>query len=842
MSSKQTFEKARSSCSRALIESLAPGGEWREDGDYWPCSPLRADSKPGSFHISPAGLWHDFATGEGGDIIKLVELMHGIKPMAAAEWILAQTGQAPEPKAKREKAGPVFPIPEEAKHKLNELIAKSPRGAVGGGWRYHDAKGGWVFAVVRFNAPDGGKDVIPYYYDGARWHEGQAMSAGRPLYRLHELSGDSGQLPVLIVEGEKCASVKVPGFIVTTWSGGASAVAKTDFGPLVSRDVTIWPDADAPGMKAALQIKGLLPQAEILNIQGKPEGWDIADCDDPSTFLAECPRITDAPPEPVEPLAPFRCLGYDESYYHFILGGQRQTYQIPKGGFTTSKLAELAPPEWWASKDCLSDKGAIDLTAAQILIIKMQTEAGMFDPAVLRGAGVWLDGADIVINDGQRIVELDGKVHDLTTYEGDSVYVRSAVRFGDMAGSESTVAEGQALNSLMLAQGWSRYSDAVAALGWSLIAPFGGLLKFRPHIWITGRRGSGKTYVLDNIIRELVGPFGHDGSGKDTEAGIRRTLNMDARPVALDEMEPKSKPAREQILKILDLARNASSDGSGRVTMADGKGTQSFLIRSCFCFASINTVVSEGAAIASRIISCELKAPEDQDAEKDKIARSKDLYKKSMRDAGRFRRRIFRALPRIMEDIEALREMLPEHLGGAREADLWAPIFAAAWAVQSDESIMANDGQAWLLQALYDEQISREKNVEDEDRVVSHILESIIESDGKYKKTVAEWLTLAGSLETGHEEANELLQRYGLKVVKKNDGRRTVAIVTQSSMLSRLLAGTPYEGSYDAQIRRNRLCIEDKTTQARMGDRNATVRELDWDGFKVRYLGDGGAA
>lgn len=60
---------------------------------------------------------------------------------------------------------------------------------------------------------------------------------------------------VLVVEGEKAADAarELLGtqFAVTTWSGGSSAVRLADWSPLSGRDITIWPDADVPGIKAA---------------------------------------------------------------------------------------------------------------------------------------------------------------------------------------------------------------------------------------------------------------------------------------------------------------------------------------------------------------------------------------------------------------------------------------------------------------------------------------------------------------------------------------------------------------------------------------------------------------
>jgi putative DNA primase/helicase len=853
------FDDAKAAVSRLLIESVAPGGEWRPDGDYWPCSPLRLDGKPGSFHISPDGQWFDFSAGEGGDFVELVARVRGVKPLEAAKWILEQTGRAPaeETKPKRTKPSAVIPIPEEAKAGLNREIqgdyARSKHGKVAGGWRYHTAAGGWAFAVVRYNQADGSKDVIPYYYgtDG-KWHEGQAYKDKRPLYRLPEVV--ASELPVLVVEGEKCAAVEVPGYVVTTWSAGASSVGKTDWTPLEGRRVIVWPDFDEPGLKAAGEIKKRLPSAEILRIHhddGRALGWDIADARgegiDLAAFVAGCPRTEEPkadeselrPELPDGELVPFRCLGYDADHYWFLQGKQRQLFAIAKGTFNASKLGELAPPAWWAALGAINDKGGIDVGRGQQIIIELQTEAGMFDSSRLRGAGVWQEGDEIVINDGGHIVDVEGNRVALADYQGTGEYMRSSVHFGDMSGEESTPEEGRKLADLFAAQRWRRGLDSVAVLGWSLIAPFGGLLSVRPHLWVTGRKGTGKSWLLENLVREVCGPFAHSGSGKDTEAGIRRTLNQDARPVILDEMEPKSKAERENLSKILVLARNAFSDGSGRVTMADGgKGTVSFLVRSAFCFASVNAMDNEGAAIASRIIQTELEASKGPRDDREKIALSRTLYGEAMRDPSRYRRRIFRAMPRIMEDIKLLRDELSAELGGARGADLWAPIYAAWWAVQSDESVMCDAGKEWLARCLEEYALTRDEAPEDEHRVIGHILSAVVESDDKKKKTIAEWLEISSDRDDGFIGARELMERHGLKIVDRRDGTRVLCVAAKSDALSKILRDTPYESGYEAQIKRNQYCKNaTKAAPQRIARQLTQVYMLDWASFRDTYLG-----
>lgn len=77
-----------------------------------------------------------------------------------------------------------------------------------------------------------------------------AFPQGKPLYRLPEIIQHSNET-VWIVEGEQCADQLAKlGFIVTT-SGGVESVDNTDWSPLQNRNIMIWRDNDAPGLRYA---------------------------------------------------------------------------------------------------------------------------------------------------------------------------------------------------------------------------------------------------------------------------------------------------------------------------------------------------------------------------------------------------------------------------------------------------------------------------------------------------------------------------------------------------------------------------------------------------------------
>jgi len=854
------FEQARKKIGPNLIESLfpGPGAHWQA-GEWWTLNPTRADKSVGSFSINGEnGLWKDIATGEGGDLIKLVSIVRSCTLKEAAENIIRESGgvveteESAQKAKKREKVKAQIPAPEEALKLMNQASTASwaveKYGKPVKGWTYRDASGGVVFTITRHEKTDGSKDVVPWYFgiDG-RWHNGQAVDHGRPLYRSDLLAKAEKTLPRLVVEGEKCADCVVPGMILTTWPGGASATTRADWSLLENVPVLIWPDADAqkdkngkllswekqPGMVAAIAIKNRLPHAQILDVREKAkvkDGWDIFDAIaegiDPVAFIAGAmPKKED---EKNGDAGEFACLGHDATHHWFLRRGVRVPYKISIGGFTSSKLLSLARLSFWGMNGMVGEADGIKTAMAQDFVEGMSFGIGQYRPERIRGAGVWRDKDGFLINDGSKIILHNGETRALDDYQTDHHYISSSVQFPGMTGFESAADEGKILSELFKVQGWATEAQSILAMGWALIAPFGGVLKWRPHIWVTGRRGSGKTWALNDLIYPLCGPFAHKGSGKDSEAGVRRSLDMDARPVVLDEMEPKGQRASDRVSAILDLARNASSDGSGYITLASSDGgTQRFVVRSCFCFGSIQTP-DEGAAIASRISRLELKAPTDQKA---KFRASSALYAEAMKDPERYRRRIFKALPRILQDIEWLRSDFLDLFGEQRRADQYAPMLAAAWAVQSDESMQKMQGMEWFAALTPYLGADSDTAKDDEEAVIDHILSAHVRHDTGVR-------TISELLKEGFEDmkpwAQDLLGRYGIKVYSGG-----LAIVAKSDQIKALLKDTPYASGYGAQIRRHRLSIGDTPRQVRIaGQSRAQCYVLDWSRFRQEYLSD----
>ncbi len=244
---------------RSCLSYLLPRGIFR--GDKFYVGNVQGD-KGKSLVVelsgNEAGLWHDFATGEGGDIIDLWAGVNRKSTRIEFHEVMASIAEWFGKKHTR-------------KYKnLEQFLTCS--------WNYYDENNQVIVIVNRYDLP-GGKEYRPFDVKRSKF----AAPEIRPLYNIPGiLKSDK----VVLVEGEKCAEVLIEkGITATTIMSGANAlIEKTDWTPLKGKNIIIWPDNDEPGKKYAENAKKKLLEIGVaslvvLNIpQNKPKGWDAADC------------------------------------------------------------------------------------------------------------------------------------------------------------------------------------------------------------------------------------------------------------------------------------------------------------------------------------------------------------------------------------------------------------------------------------------------------------------------------------------------------------------------------------------------------------------------------------
>jgi putative DNA primase/helicase len=493
-------------------------------------------------------------------------------------------------------------------------------------WRYNED-----FLVCRFPDPVKGKKIRPLLWNGSAW-VWKHHAKPRPLYWARRKAA----APVLIAEGEKAADAAAklfPDHACATWPGGTPNVDKADWSALHGRSVTIWPDADDVGRKAAAQLArillGLRCTVQVVNPSEKlPEGWDLADAlaeggprPRPPRPCSPAPRPLELPPElepepapapppatpPAQPIpsgAPFVCLGFNEGVYYYQPGSTGQVISLSRSSHTGTNLLTLAPLTYWET--LFPSKTGANWLAAASSLFETQAKAGIFSADRIRGRGAWWDDGRSVLHLGDRLL-IDGTEQSISKAAGSKFHYQRLASIDIPKRLELLPDElGMEIIDIASRFHWEVPASGLLLAGWIALAPICGAMQWRPHVWLTASAGSGKSAILDRFIGILLESMALFPEGNTTEAFIRQQLRADAIPVIFDEAESNEKADRQRIQNILALARVSSSSGRGVIGKGGADGTaQSFNIRSMFLLCSISTALKQGAdQSASRSSPC----------------------------------------------------------------------------------------------------------------------------------------------------------------------------------------------------------------------------------------------
>ena len=821
-----------------LVSQWLPAG--RRNGHEWLVGDLSGNPGESTSINLRTGVWADFAgDAKGGDLISLYAAINNIEQLEAAKALAELLNMPPEPKAappkrKGQNWTQVIPAPD---HVQPPTMRHFHHGLPAASWHYRDAEGRTIGYIARFTKSEGGKEVMPMTWarnleTGEETWKWLSFLKPRPLYGLPELAAEP-QKRVVIVEGEKCAdALRGLGLLAITWPGGSKAVHHADWTPIAGRKVTIWPDNDAPGIKAAGEIEKILHAqgCEVRMIvppDGKPEAWDCADAiaegwttsqlADLFTAAilyqpeAEPPPHDEPPPsrgldEPAEPEQewPFRILGQDMGTFYYLSHASRQVVEINARGHNKIDLLQLAPLDWWArmfpGKDS-DDAGSVNWMFAANSLMQHSLRR-VFDPADIRGRGSWLDNGTVVYHAGDCLM-VRNMPHSLSSWQSEFVYQRGK-RIKVEPVPAASARDAARLIELTRCLNLKNPIDHLLLAGWLVCAPICGVLDWRPHIWITGPSGSGKTWLIERIIRPLLGNMALYVQSNTTEAGIRQSLGCDALPVMFDEAETENQRDLQRFQQILILARQASRDSGGRIVKGTAGGNaQAFHIRSSFCFSSIGVAATQRADL-SRITALELFKRHGEDASQqwDALLAHWEATAANADWCAAIRNRAIELAEVIAANAHTFATACTRHLGAQRDGDQIGALIAGAFALTSGRKITLEQAAEWCAKQDWSTFAQNESDM-DERQCLAHLLSGLIEhedSGRRVRRSIGELITLAlDHRAPDHERkpARETLERHGIGI-----RREGIDVSNSHQELKRIFADTTFAGKWADQLKR----------------------------------------
>lgn len=478
-------------------------------------------------------------------------------------------------------------------------------------------------------------------------------------------------------------------------------------------------------------------------------------------------------------------LGYDHDDYFFL--------PRTKGQILSMKATELASAQNLYQLGNLADYGRVlgnpELKPAEMvatvapMLVDMCHKLGTYEPNKVHGAGAWKVSGGVYVNTGRAVYDTGKRVMlDHREVEVDGYFVKDRSCY-DLDAVPLSNKDANKLIQICAMPKWKRPISGTLLAGWLVVAPFGGALRWRPHIFITGPKGAGKSTIVEMVVEEVLGRSALRQDGGSTEAGLRQAVGNSSSPIVMDEFEGEVRRDAEEVGRILFWARKASSGGV--VVKANGR----FRAKSCVCFAAINPLVSQGAD-ADRITLLELEVSRGIGAE-EHYNKLLDLIHETLTPeyANALMRRTVDNIDALLHNCEVFSKHAARILKSKRDGDQFGPMLAGAYMLHATGQVTDEKAEEYCARQdwswVYDQ-----KEGTDSERLMRRILNSMVEYtmlDRTVRMPVSE---LIGRVVRGEQDAADAaksLARHGMAVKDE-----WLCVANTDDGLSYLLKDTPW--------------------------------------------------
>lgn len=823
------------------------------------------DEKTPSFSVDPKKqVYKCFGCNAGGDVFKFIMDIENLTFQQAIHKLGGVPGALKPPRptmhlqnddSKKPNWETVTPIPENTpplpqKYKKCKIVKYYP---------YYNINGELITYTFRVTYPDGSKNIIPLSYcvcgDKTEWRF-KRLPNPQPIYGVEQLL-KKPEAKILMVEGEKDVDNGRELFkhekkiIVLSWVGGATGVMAVFWKQLENRTIVYWPDADTQRYKngskkgevmPTIEQPGTLSMIKINKIIGgnsrilkhtkdKVNGWDLSDAIKQGWDIKKIKKYINDKMVSFENLyevkrgektrnvqKPFQALGYNSThgnvFYYYLPNGTNKVIELSPVAHSKMNLLSLAPITYWERE--YSGRRGADYTIACNDCMRDCEERGIYDPFRIRGRGAWFDSGRVVLHMGNRLI-VDNVNLDVSGIDSHYIYESGLPVEDKNHNNPLFKEESQKLLDICKLFSWKDDISSRLLAGWLALAPICGAIDWRPHVWVTGEAGTGKSWIQDNVVSPVLGRFSLDIASATTEAGARCAIGSDAVPVRMDEVDVETREAFSVLKKLIELARLASSNKDSRLIKGTSSGgSNSYCIRSMFLFSSINTRLAQQSD-ESRFSVLKLTKRQDY-VDGSMFVKLKTMVSEviTKKYCSMLRARSVKMIPTIRKNIDIFAPIVAKVVKSSRYGDQLGALLAGCFSLVSDD--VATKQQVTKFVKKIDWEVETDINfMTDQEKLVYTLCEQLISCDyNKSNKSVgtllkvASWEPKIGSMDDEDfkqrsikKNALDELRKYGISITKsKETERQRVVFAEKHSKLSSLLKDTSWYKGYSLVLSR----------------------------------------
>ena len=235
----------------------------------------------------------------------------------------------------------------------------------------------------------------------------------------------------------------------------------------------------------------------------------------------------------------------------------RAMYILPFTSISKNAMLELAPRKYWVREEPIP---ITDLLMQEVAsqLIDHTNKLPFVSEGRIRGPGAAMDKGRFVFHLGDRLL-VDGVETSLETHNFDNVYTEDEPLDWAKPSMDWKKTLGE-LGEAMMDYKWESDTDGYIFLGWLGTALVSGAMPWRVNPWVCAPSRSGKSWLIDNIIRRLLGEAYIVAVSDPTEASLSYWSGNAGLPIVLDEM------SADKIQKtVLELVKMTSSGGRKRL-------------------------------------------------------------------------------------------------------------------------------------------------------------------------------------------------------------------------------------------------------------------------------------
>lgn len=417
---------------------------------------------------------------------------------------------------------------------------------------------------------------------------------------------------------------------------------------------------------------------------------------------------------------PFECFGTRGTTAYFrIRNSSVQSFDIPS--MNRGSLECLADVGFWlqnfpdTEKEC-----SVSWNTAISAVRNMAFASGSYSIMRLRGLGFWFDGNDVVVHVGDKLI-VNGSPKRFIEYQSKYIYEtiedlgEGSIDYDPSilplpAKSVDDCAGAAKILDLCKTFPWRDPMSAYFLAGWIALAPICGVLKWRPHAWITGPAGCGKsTTLLGDTVKPLLGNgLFVDVQSSTTPPAIAESCGNNAIPVVYDEAEAQTKMGIERMARVIEQMRSSSTENAPPIKkgMPGGVGIRLMKPRQMYLLASTAAHLTQGADIR-RVTKLDMYKRDE--AVNEKLYRGPggtlDLISQTTADENfckAFRQRLYQQSRITLENIKTFRKVVGKKLHDVPEGDQKGTLLAGAWGLRSSRIATEEEVTAWVNSLQWD--------------------------------------------------------------------------------------------------------------------------------------------